>query len=69
MGFRYIEGPSSELFIRRFGIALEDAIPRSMEKWKNLGLMQNGRTALNGEGLLFLNRFLLDCFAELDEML
>jgi oxygen-independent coproporphyrinogen-3 oxidase len=73
MGFRYIEGPSPELFRRRFGIDVEEAVPRTLEKWRAADppLLrrdgpETGKTALTAAGLLLLNRFLLDCFTELD---
>jgi oxygen-independent coproporphyrinogen-3 oxidase len=71
MGFRYTEGPSPELFRRRFGIGVEEAIPRTLEKWRTadprlLRRDGQGKTALTAGGLLLLNRFLLDCFEELD---
>jgi oxygen-independent coproporphyrinogen-3 oxidase len=75
MGFRYTEGPCPELFRRRFGLGVEEAVPRTLEKWRALDLrgivtrgpaLRAGKTALTAEGLLFLNRFLLDCFEELD---
>jgi oxygen-independent coproporphyrinogen-3 oxidase len=72
MGFRYIEGPGPDLFTRRFGLSVEDAIPRTLESWRKKrsdggeALAAEERAALTKEGLLFLNRFLLDAFAELD---
>ncbi|MDR2048352.1 MAG: coproporphyrinogen III oxidase family protein [Treponema sp.] len=74
MGFRYTEGPCPELFRRRFGLGVEEAVPHTLEKWRagprgipcGETLVQPGKTALSARGLLFLNRFLLDCFEELD---
>ncbi|MDR1507997.1 MAG: coproporphyrinogen III oxidase family protein [Treponema sp.] len=65
MGFRYSEGPDRELFRRRFGLDLEAAVPRTLEKWRQMGLTRPGKTALSPRGMLLLNRFLLDCFEEL----
>jgi oxygen-independent coproporphyrinogen-3 oxidase len=65
MGFRYIEGPDRELFKRRFGRDPEDCLPRTFSRWRQRGLMDPGKTALNREGLLFLNPFLEDVFEEL----
>jgi oxygen-independent coproporphyrinogen-3 oxidase len=68
MGFRYVEGPSPELFKRRFGLGVEEAVPRTLEKWRGADprlLRRDGKTALTADGLLLLNRFLLDCFEEL----
>ena len=66
MGFRYIEGPDEELFRRRFGRSIGECIPLTLNKWRDKGLFQKNKTALNKEGLLFLNAFLLDAFEELD---
>jgi oxygen-independent coproporphyrinogen-3 oxidase len=65
MGFRYIEGPDPALFRRRFGLTLEEAIPASLAKWRERGLLFKEKTALTSEGLLFLNNFLLETFEEL----
>jgi oxygen-independent coproporphyrinogen-3 oxidase len=67
MGFRCREGPDPVLFSRRFGLSLEEAIPRTLEKWRHRGRLAEKRTALNREGLLSLNPFLLDVFSELDK--
>ncbi|GHU80742.1 coproporphyrinogen III oxidase [Spirochaetia bacterium] len=66
MGFRYIEGPETLLFQARFQHPLESVIPRTMDKWRTRGLLQPDKTALTKAGLLFLNRFLLEAFEELD---
>ncbi|MDR2662532.1 MAG: coproporphyrinogen III oxidase family protein [Treponema sp.] len=58
MGFRYAEGPDPALFRKRFGLSVEEAIPAALEKWRALGDWE--------KRVLFLNRFLLDAFAELD---
>jgi oxygen-independent coproporphyrinogen-3 oxidase len=65
MGFRCREGPGLR-FSRRFGLSPEEAIPRTLEKWRSRGLLAEKETALNPEGLLSLNRFLLDAFNELE---
>jgi oxygen-independent coproporphyrinogen-3 oxidase len=72
MGFRSVYGPDRTLFKKRFGLAVEDAIPKTFRKWRRLGQNSPGGTyireegpALTREGLLFLNRFLEDAFAEL----
>jgi oxygen-independent coproporphyrinogen-3 oxidase len=65
MGFRYIEGPDGTAFRRRFGFPLEQAIPQTLDKWRRRGMLQQDRTALNREGLLFLHPFLMDAFGEL----
>jgi oxygen-independent coproporphyrinogen-3 oxidase len=65
MGFRYVEGPDRALFKTRFGKEPEAFIPRTAERWRKRGLMDGGKPALNREGLLLLNPFLLEAFAEL----
>jgi len=54
MGYRYVGGPDADLFRSRFGLSIEEAIPRTLEKWR-------GR-----DKMLFLNRFLADAFEELE---
>ena len=65
MGFRYSGGPDPALFCGRFGRPIEEIIPRTLARWKPF--LRPGMAALTGAGLLFLNRFLADAFAELDE--
>jgi oxygen-independent coproporphyrinogen-3 oxidase len=67
MGFRYLRGPDTALFRRRFGRGIEGLIGRTMARWKNRGLMQQDGAALNRAGLLFLDRFVVEAFEELDE--
>ncbi|MDR1279055.1 MAG: radical SAM family heme chaperone HemW [Treponema sp.] len=64
MGFRYTNGPDAAAFRRRFRCTLEEAIPQSLAAWRNRGLLRQDRAALNRDGLLFLNPFLLDVFGE-----
>ncbi|MDR1257310.1 MAG: radical SAM family heme chaperone HemW [Spirochaetaceae bacterium] len=66
MGFRYIEGPDAALFIKRFGLPIESFIPATLDRWRSDGKMSGSGLALNRDGLLMLNRFLMDCFIELD---
>ena len=66
MGFRLAQGPDTELFRQRFKINMEDLLGHTLEKWRNLGLFRQDRTALTGEGLLLLDRFLIEAFAEMD---
>ncbi|MDR0383328.1 MAG: hypothetical protein LBH50_05020, partial [Spirochaetaceae bacterium] len=66
MGFRYLKGPDPVLFRRRFGSGLEGLIGRTAARWRDLGLMRPDRTALNKQGLLFLNRFTAEAFEELE---
>jgi len=55
MGLRCAEGPDAQLFKARFGCNIEDCIGRTLSLWKGRDIM------------LFLNAFLRDAFAELDE--
>jgi len=66
MGFRYIEGPDPVLFRSRFGMGITDAIPKTLTRWGERGCLAETCIALNGEGLLLLNRFLSDAFTEID---
>jgi oxygen-independent coproporphyrinogen-3 oxidase len=68
MGFRYVEGPDPLLFQGRFQRTLESVIKRTLDKWRNRGLLQPEKTALTKEGLLFLNKFLIEAFGELDSL-
>jgi len=54
MGFRYAGGAESNLFKQRFGVTIEDCIPKTLEKWKEKNKM------------LFLNQFLSEAFEEID---
>jgi oxygen-independent coproporphyrinogen-3 oxidase len=65
MGFRYIEGPDGALFTKRFGRPIESLAPATLDRWRADGKMDG--LALNRDGLSMLNRFLTDCFIELDE--
>jgi oxygen-independent coproporphyrinogen-3 oxidase len=70
MGFRCTRGPEAGLFARRFGVSLENALPRTLAKYRDRGLLvPPGRGegwALSKGGLLFLDPFLMDAFNELD---
>jgi oxygen-independent coproporphyrinogen-3 oxidase len=72
MGFRCTLGPDPSLFFRRFGLDICEAIPRTLAKWREQGRLaeapetaEPGGIALNREGLLYLDPFLLDAFGEL----
>ncbi|AEF80514.1 radical SAM family heme chaperone HemW [Leadbettera azotonutricia] len=67
MGFRYVKGVDQPLFKKRFGKTLEEAIPHTLEKWNARGFLRQGSMALNSGGLLFLDRFLIDAFDEIDQ--
>jgi oxygen-independent coproporphyrinogen III oxidase len=66
MGFRYIEGPDEDSFLRRFKKDIGEVIPKTLNAWRGRGLLCGDKCALTKEGLLFLNRFLLEAFEELD---
>ena len=66
MGFRYIEGPDEELFQRRFRRRITDCIPETLNAWRSRGLLPANKIALKKEGLLFLDSFLAEAFAELE---
>jgi oxygen-independent coproporphyrinogen-3 oxidase len=76
MGFRYADGPDLALFKLRFGIELEECIPRTLARWQaNMATVSRYGNhppakvhALSPEGLLFLNTFLHDAFDEIDRM-
>jgi coproporphyrinogen III oxidase-like Fe-S oxidoreductase len=68
MGFRCIEGPDPVLFERRFGLTIEAAIPETLARWRARGLVEPDKTALNRNGLLLLNPFLVDVFTELEKL-
>jgi oxygen-independent coproporphyrinogen-3 oxidase len=65
MGFRYTDGPDPRLFKRRFGIELARAIPKTLERWRKKGCIAEDKIALNSEGMLFLNAFLVEAFGEI----
>jgi oxygen-independent coproporphyrinogen-3 oxidase len=67
MGFRYIDGPNEPLFKKRFSVTIDDAIPETIFAWREKGLYDKTKTALTKDGLLLLNRFLRDCFDEIDK--
>jgi oxygen-independent coproporphyrinogen-3 oxidase len=66
MGFRYVEGPDEVSFLRRFGRNIDEMIPKTMSAWRNRGLLREKKCALTKDGLLFLDRFLIEAFEELD---
>jgi oxygen-independent coproporphyrinogen-3 oxidase len=72
MGFRFVEGPDAGSFLRRFKKTINETIPKTLSAWRGRGrdrghrLLCEEKCALTKEGLLFLNKFLLDAFEELD---
>ncbi|MDR1862523.1 MAG: coproporphyrinogen III oxidase family protein [Treponema sp.] len=69
MGFRYIEGPDAALFKRRFRRDVDSLIGRTIARWRERGLMRPDKAALNKEGLLFLDPFIMEAFGELESCL
>jgi oxygen-independent coproporphyrinogen-3 oxidase len=67
MGFRSIDGPDTALFLKRFHKPIASLIPKTIDAWRNRGLFEQNRIALTKEGLLFLNRFLIEAFDELTD--
>ncbi|MDR1444555.1 MAG: coproporphyrinogen III oxidase family protein, partial [Treponema sp.] len=74
MGFRCLRWPCASLFKRRFGFSPEEAVPRTLAKWRARGLAGaenisgagDAGPALTPGGLLFLNSFLAEAFEELE---
>ncbi|MFP3043121.1 radical SAM family heme chaperone HemW [Treponema primitia] len=65
MGFRYLKGPDTALFKKRFHRPLENLIPQTLRRWESRGLLQKKPLGLTKGGLLFLNTFLIEAFTEL----
>jgi oxygen-independent coproporphyrinogen III oxidase len=67
MSFRTARGLSTPLFRARFGAEPEERIGETLAKWRGRGLLAEAgdRIALKKEGLLILNRFLVECAEEL----
>ena len=68
MGMRISSGLSRKKFIDRFGIEVAELIGNTLIKWseKKLLTITPASIAMNEDGLLILNRFLEECFAELN---
>lgn len=69
MGFRYIEGPDTALFERRFGITPAALIPKTLDLWRKQGLARPDIPALTTDGLALQNRFLHAALEEADKTL
>lgn len=67
MGFRTLEGVDDSLFSGRFGAPVGAFVGASLGRRRERGLARTDRPALNREGLLTLNAFLVECLEELDE--
>ncbi|HNY20677.1 MAG TPA: radical SAM family heme chaperone HemW [Treponemataceae bacterium] len=67
MGFRLTRGVDRNAFKDRFDVDLATKIKKTAIKWQKKGLLEVSETRmnLNQEGLLVLNRFLVDCLEEL----
>jgi oxygen-independent coproporphyrinogen-3 oxidase len=66
MGFRYIHGPGTALFRRRFKRDIDSFIGGTMARWRERGLMRPDRAALTRAGLLLLDRFVVEACEELE---
>lgn len=68
MGFRLSEGINRPAFARRFGADITAFIGNTLRLWEKRRQCRIGadRVYLTEEGLLFLNRFLIDALSELD---
>ena len=68
MGFRLSEGINRPAFARRFGADITAFIGNTLSLWEKRRQCRIGadRVYLTEEGLLFLNRFLIDALSELD---
>lgn len=68
MGFRLKRGLDRKLFRKRFGCDVLSFIPKTAERWhdKTLLDMNENFVFLTGKGILFLNRFLIECFTEMN---
>ena len=72
MGFRYRGGPDEVLFRRRFGRDIPGFIPQTVNRWRERGFFDapdSGGLKPSRQGLLFLDAFLRDAFAELENVL
>ena len=68
MGFRMISGIAKADFRATFGREITKVIPETLAEWKNRGLAveTENAVALNKQGLLLLNQFLVDALSELE---
>jgi oxygen-independent coproporphyrinogen-3 oxidase len=69
MGFRLVSGISRPEFHARFGFDILDCIGSTVERWESRRLLvvETERIRLTKEGLLVLNRFLVDCLEEIED--
>ena len=68
MGFRLSEGINRTAFVRRFGADITAFIGETLGRWEKRGQcrIEPHRVYLTEEGMLFLNRFLVDALSEPD---
>ena len=68
MGFRLVEGINRAAFARRFGADITAFIGDTLSRWEKRGQcrIEPHRVYLTEEGMLFLNRFLVDAISEPD---
>ena len=68
MGFRLSAGINRATFARRFGADITAFIGETLSRWEKRRQcrIEADRVSLTEEGLLFLNRFLIDALSELD---
>ena len=68
MGFRLVEGINRASFARRFGADITAFIGETLSRWEKRGQcrIESNRVYLTEEGMLFLNRFLVDALSEPD---
>jgi coproporphyrinogen III oxidase-like Fe-S oxidoreductase len=69
MAFRTKRGLDTARFRARFGVGVEDLISRTLATWKARIVAEPGSLALDPTGLDLLNRFLVDCLAEMETSL
>ena len=70
MGFRLAEGINRAAFVRRFGADITAFIGETISRWEKHGQcrIEPNCVYLTEEGLMFLNRFLVDALLELDTL-
>ena len=70
MGLRLREGLDAGTLERRFGAPLAELLPRTLESWRERGLLADrpGRVGLTPRGLLLLDVLLLEAREEIDAL-
>lgn len=67
MAFRTREGIATERFAHIFGYRLDEAMPKTLDRWSTRVKNIEGRIALDRDGLRIVNAFVRDAFGEIDE--